>query len=215
MVGPRSASAEGTLTNHLALVVTAADGSEFLAEGGFGEGPMEPLPLREGRQMSGDFEVGFERDGDGWWFAQHEHGSTPGFRFGDEAVGLDAFAPHHRRLSTSPESGFVRRLVVQQAYDDRIVTLRARTLSETGPAATASPTVLADVDALAGVLDERFGIDPAALGSERLGRLWAQASAQHEATWPNRQPRADLISYPLGVCYGSARKAGPSTSGEP
>ena len=46
---------------------------------------------------------------------------------------LAEFAPHHARLSTSPDSGFVQTLVVQLPADDRIVTLRARTLFVDGP----------------------------------------------------------------------------------
>lgn len=181
IVGPRDRFARGEPTNHLALVVRTRDGEELIAEAGLGEGPVEPLFLREGAQRSGAFEVGFERNGDGWWFRQHEYGSTPGLRLGDSGVDLAAFAPHHERISTSPDSGFVRTLVVQQPHDDRIVTLRGRTLSERGPAVSAQELVLGDRDELAAALSQRFGIDPDALGRERLDRLWALAAAQHEA----------------------------------
>jgi N-hydroxyarylamine O-acetyltransferase len=181
IVGPREAFARGEATNHLALVVRLEDGNDMIAEGGFGEGPVEPLVLREGTQESGAFEVGFERDENGWWFAQHNHSTTPGFRFGDDAVALDIFAPEHLRLSTSPESGFVRTLTVQQPYDDRIVSLRARTLREEGPGASEEQTVLDDADSWASALYERFGIDPDVLGPERLERLWQKVDAQHQA----------------------------------
>ena len=179
VVGPRNLHERGALTDHLALVVRTADGEEMIAEGGFGEGPVEPLFLRQGPQASGAFEIALERDGDGWWFEQHDFSATPGFRFGDQAVGLDAFAPHHVRMSTSPESGFVRTLTVQQPYDDRIVSLRARTLREQGPGADDGAEILADAVSLGEALRERFGIDPDALGPERLDRLWARAEAQH------------------------------------
>lgn len=179
VVGPRHLHERGALTDHLAMVVRTADGEEMIAEGGFGEGPVEPLFLREGPQASGAFEIALERDGDGWWFEQHEFSTTPGFRFGDQAVGLDAFAPHHVRMSTSPESGFVRTFTVQQPYDDRIVSLRARTLREQGPGADDDVEILADADALGDALRARFGIDPDALGPARLDRLWARAEVQH------------------------------------
>lgn len=115
--GPRDAYERGEATNHLALVVRMLDGEDLVAEGGFGEGPVEPLVLREGKQRSGAFEVGFERVDGGWWFDQHDHSTTPGFRFGDDAVALDIFAPEHLRLATSPDSGFVRTLTVQQPHD--------------------------------------------------------------------------------------------------
>lgn len=180
IVGPRDAHAAGEPTNHLALVVHTRDGESFIAEGGWGEGPLEPLPLAAGTTTVGAFDFGVERDGDGWWVAQHEHGSTPGYRFADAPATLADFQPHHERLSTSPDSGFVQTLLVQQPYDDRIVTLRARTLFVDGPGRH-ERALLDDEDALTAALGERFGIDPAVLGAERVSRLWAQAERQHAA----------------------------------
>jgi N-hydroxyarylamine O-acetyltransferase len=180
IVGPRDLYSRGAPTDHLALVVSL-DGEALIAEGGFGEGPVEPLFLREGPQAAGAFEISFEREDDGWWFNQHDFSSTPGFRFGDAAVALDVFAPEHLRLSTLPDSGFVRTLTVQQPHADRIVSLRARTLREQGPGATGGREVLDDADSFADALRERFGIDPDTLGSQRIARLWEKAEAQHEA----------------------------------
>jgi N-hydroxyarylamine O-acetyltransferase len=151
-----------------------------VADGGLGEGLLEPIPLREGRFESGPFHVELARDGDGWWVGFHEHAGLPGFRFADTAVPLSAFARHHKRLATSPASGFVRVLVVQAPRADRILTLRARTYSEAGPGVQ-HREVLPDEAAFTAVLQERFGIDPVALGRERVARLWARACAQHEA----------------------------------
>jgi hypothetical protein len=71
----------------------------------------------------------------------------------------------------------VRTLVIQQPKDDRVVTLRSRTLSEKGPAVD-SKRVLADADEFAAVLSDVFGI---ALDAGRRERAWALAAAQHEA----------------------------------
>jgi N-hydroxyarylamine O-acetyltransferase len=70
--------------------------------------------------------------------------------------------------------------VVQQPFDDHVVTLRARTLSRKGPGRD-ERSVLDDEDALAATLRDVFGIDPEALGAERIARLWDRACAQHEA----------------------------------
>jgi N-hydroxyarylamine O-acetyltransferase len=174
IVGEREAFARGDVTNHMALVVTVpGSGERFIAEGGWGEGPLDPLPLVEGALPSG---MTIERDGDGWWVGQHSWGTTPGYRFGDAAVELDAFEEHHRRLSTSPESGFVRNLLVQQPADDQIVTLRSRTMFLDGPAVR-ERSVLESEAELGAVLQSRFGIT---VTGERLARLWANAVAQHE-----------------------------------
>jgi N-hydroxyarylamine O-acetyltransferase len=181
LVGPRDARAGGAPTNHLALVVATAGGERFLCDAGWGEGPLEPVPLRAGAHVQGPLTWTLERDGDdGWWVAQHAWGSSPGFRFGDAPVDLQAFAPHHERLATATDSSFVNTLVVQQPHDDHVVTLRARTLSRKGPGHD-ERTVAADADAFAHTLRDVFAIDPDALGAGRVAQLWANARAQHEA----------------------------------
>ncbi|WP_205699575.1 arylamine N-acetyltransferase [Conexibacter sp. SYSU D00693] len=179
-----------TPTNHLALVVEA-EGRRWLAEAGLGEGWLDPLELVEGREHGRGglwWDVAREADG-GWWVGQHPWGSTAGVSVGPDAVGLGAFAPHHERLSCSADSSFVRTLVVQRPQDDRVVTLRARTLGAKGPAVD-ERRVLVDVDDLAATLRDAFGIDPAALGPARLGRLWDAACAQHEAWLAEQQAPA-------------------------
>jgi N-hydroxyarylamine O-acetyltransferase len=170
---------ESELTNHMALVVTV-DGEHFLADAGLGEGPLDPVPLADGVRTPGPLSWAVERLEDGWRLRQHEYGSISGFTFGDEPSGLDAFQPHHHRLSSMPESGFVQTLVVQRPYEDRIVTLRSRTLSADGPGLR-ERVVLPDAPAFAAALRHEFGIDPDVLGEKRMDRLWARACAQHEA----------------------------------
>jgi N-hydroxyarylamine O-acetyltransferase len=184
IVDEREAFAGGAPTNHLALIATTpGDGARWLCDAGWGEGPLEPLPLAPGTYARGPLSWGVEREADdsGWWFTQHPWGTTPGFRMGDEAVSLDTFAPHHQRLATDPDSNFVRTLVVQKPGRDRVTTLRARTLSVKGPDLDLANTTMSSEDELAATLQDVFGIDPAALGAERTARLWAAACAQHEA----------------------------------
>jgi N-hydroxyarylamine O-acetyltransferase len=179
IVKPRGAREQGAAADHLALVVTVGE-QRFVADAGWGEGWLDPLPLREGAHTVGPFTWVLEREDDGsWWVHQHAWGATDGFWFADTPSPLAAFAPHHERLATAPESSFVKTLVVQQPHADHVVTLRARTLAVDGPGRR-ERTILADEAALARTLRERFGIDPAALGADRLARLWAQACAQHE-----------------------------------
>lgn len=180
IVADRDAHLRGDLTNHMALIVHTRDDGSFIAEAGLGEGPLDPLPLRPGVARVGAFEVELERDQGGWWFAQHPYGSIPGFWFSDTPVALDAFQPHHLRLSTSADSGFVQTLVVQRPFEDRILTLRARTMFLDAPGRH-ERSVLEDRPAFAEALQAHFGIDPNALGEERFARLWANATQQHVA----------------------------------
>jgi len=160
-------------TNHMSLVV---DG-EWLADCGLGEGFMDPLPLREGRHAGrGALSWTLEREEGGtWWMGQHEWGSVSGFRMNASPSPHEAFAPHHRRLSTDPASSFVQIFLAQRPSDDRIATLRARTLSEKGPE-VAWKRVL-DREEFAAELRGRFRL---VLDDARVERLWARACAQHE-----------------------------------
>lgn len=178
VVGSREAHADGQPTNHMGLVARTAAGNQWLVEAGWGEGPLDPIPLAPGVTTVGAFSWELERDGDGWWISQHRYGSTDGFRFADAPSSLAEFAPHHERLSTSPESDFVRVLVVEKPHDDRIETLRSRTVLIRGPGIEERELV-PDSAVFAAVLSDRFGIDAEALGPERLGRLWRQVVAQH------------------------------------
>jgi N-hydroxyarylamine O-acetyltransferase len=162
-------------TNHMVLLVHLDD-AIWIADAGLGEGFMEPLPLREGTFERGPFAYTLTREPEGtWWMGQHEWSSFSGFRMQSEQSSVADFEPHHRRLALEPESSFVRTLVVQSPRDDRIVTLRARTLSEIGPGVD-TKRVLSRQE-FAPVLRDVFGI---ALGGERLERLWGRAVSQHE-----------------------------------
>ena len=81
------------------------------------------------------------------------------------------------RLSTQPDSPFVQTLVVQRPYDDRIVTLRSRTLSADAPGVR-DRRVVEDEDEFAAVLAGEFGLG---LDTARNARLWERAVRQHEA----------------------------------
>ena len=164
--------------NHLALSVHL-DAGTYLADAGLGEGQLDATPLRPGTY--GDpLTMGVEpEDGGGWFLTHHAWGSFEGVRIAAPVVTLDHFQPHHRRLATDPESKFFTTLIVQRPYRDRIETLRSRTLSVSGPQVD-DQRVLEDADDLAATLDDRFGIDPAALGDGAIVRLWAAADEQHE-----------------------------------
>jgi N-hydroxyarylamine O-acetyltransferase len=164
-------------TNHMALLVHL-DGERWLADAGLGEGFIEPLPFREGRYSIGPLSYSLEGEpGGSWWIGQHEWGSFSGFRMVEEQSPVSAFEVHHRRLATDPASSFMQTLVVQQPREDRIVTLRARTLSSAGPSID-DKRVVVDPDEFAAVLHDVFGIT---LRGARLERVWTQAAAQHDA----------------------------------
>ena len=163
-------------TNHMALLVHL-DGERWLADAGLGEGFVDPLPFREGSTEVGPFTYTVTREEAGtWWVGMHEWTSFSGFRMAEEESVVADFDPHHGRLGTDPASSFVQTFVVQSPRPDRIVTVRARTLSAIGP--TVGTKRVLERDEFAPVLRDEFGLTVA---GARLERLWALAEAQHEA----------------------------------
>lgn len=167
-------------TNHLALIVDI-DGERWLADAGLGEGPLDPLPLRPGRHGAEPMAWTLaHEEGGGWRLTPHAWSSLKAIRIAGTPSPAAAFAEHHTRLSTSADSTFVQNLVLQRTLRDRIVTLRSRTLTERGPDHDTT-VILTSASELAELLHAVFGIDPAALGPERVGRLWLRAAEQHAA----------------------------------
>lgn len=124
----RGDTAEG---NHLGLFVQIEQ--PYLADVGFGDGILEPLPLREGNyqqeflrfQLSKDC---FDKDGERWTFHNHPDGGAKSFDFTLTSRELADFAGQCQWLQTSPDSGFVQSTVCQMFTDKGIVTLRGTVL---------------------------------------------------------------------------------------
>jgi N-hydroxyarylamine O-acetyltransferase len=114
--------------DHLILLV-AVDEEPYLVDAGFGDGAIEPLPLREGTYKHGFLEYGMERNGEGWIMRNPAQSNTAGFAFTLEARELDYFAQRCVQLQSSLESGFVRTTVCQRITEDALYTLRGAILT--------------------------------------------------------------------------------------
>src|SRR5439155_5874582 len=176
--------------NHMALLVDLDD-DRWLADVGFGDGIHEPIPLRVGTYGHEPFRYGLERRGKLWRLVHHQWGTAPDFYFTTVPRALDDFAPHHARLSTSPESSFVKLLVVQQARRDHVATLRGALLTRSGPAGRETRELTGTAD-FAALLADDFGIR---LDGLDVRRLWAGARAQTDA-WLAAQVRPGRLGPP-------------------
>lgn len=171
-----------TIGNH--LVVIARLERPYLVDVGFGDGPLDPIPLQEGRYKHGDFEIGLERDG-GWWrFRNHPAGGAPSFDFTEQARALDWFQSKCTELQTSPESGFVRASILQRRFADRVYVLRGQMASDIRTTGTTTRTVETQSD-YARLLRDWFATD---LGDD-LARLWPVVVEKHR-TWLAEQAAA-------------------------
>ena len=177
-----------SLLNHLVLLVHGLptrghpEGT-WWAEVGLGDGPSVPLALSAGACEIDPHTYALEPspvyDG-GWRMLQGVGG-------GSGIVDIDTAPPQagevaaaHERLSTSPESGFVRTATFQRRHARHADILRARKLSHVERDATRT-TLLADEGEWFAALADVFGLDLPDVDAAERHALWERVCAQHEA----------------------------------
>ncbi|MEU5260809.1 arylamine N-acetyltransferase [Amycolatopsis sp. NPDC021455] len=174
--------APGADRSHLALTVTGlpdAPGTAWLVDAGLGDGPHEPLPLREGTYVQGPHTYRLRRSEvvpGGWRFDHDPSGSFTGMDFAPGAAEMADFAEKHAWLSTAPESGFVRVCAFLRRDATGADTLRALTLNRHG-----AKELLESSEGWWAAVDDVFGIPAALFTAEERERVWRQVVAQHEA----------------------------------
>jgi N-hydroxyarylamine O-acetyltransferase len=165
----------GATGSHLALTVSglpADDNPEggWMVDAGLGNGIHEPLPLVPGRYRQGPLDYELRRSSaepGGWRFEQDPRLSWIGMDFRPGVATQDDFAEQHDRLSTDPESPFVRWFTVQRRHADGIDALVDREMRHIPGD---DGTVLGRADWLA-VLHDVFGIE---LDAGEADALWAR-----------------------------------------
>lgn len=164
--------------DHLALLVEA-DGLH-LADVGFGDGLLEPVPLSVGRYRQSFLDYELTRSGETWHLCNQPYGAAPGFSFTLEPRKLADFSEMCSALQTSPQSGFVRVAVCQRVHADGYSVLRGATLREVTAAGVRERVLesAADFDA---VLQGRFGLELSE-AHDLWPRIWAGHLAWVAAT---------------------------------
>ena len=176
----RAANGAAAAGNHLTLLVTLDH--PFLADVGFGNGFLEPLPLAVGTYAQEGMTFRLTRDGERWVFGNHQHGGL-GYDFTLAPQQLADFAAQCQIQQTAPTSGFVRATVCHRFTPDGILSLRGAVLTTVTAAGTTSITIT-DARVYAAVLAEQFGLHiPAA------ATLWEQVWARH-LTWEREHAAA-------------------------
>ncbi len=178
-------SAVGRLSNpsamedsHILLKVTTPGSPEapWIADVGFGNAFLEPLPLTVGMYVQDGLTYRLERDqAERWWFTNHMHGGS-GFDFSLKPFALGEFAAPCQWLQTSPDSGFVRVPVCHRHLTGGvIVTLRALSLT-TVIGEQCQVDVIPSAQTYAHILRDVFRL---ALPDDEIDWLWRRASQMH------------------------------------
>ncbi|MDO9337577.1 MAG: arylamine N-acetyltransferase [Caulobacter sp.] len=167
------------VSNHLILRVDLEDGPDsgpWLADVGFGDGPVDPYPIAAGPLDAGLFAYRLEALQDGWWrLHNHPAGGAPSFDFQNAPADEQALADRCHWLQTDPASVFVQNAVAQRHQPDRLLILRGRTLRIL-TAAGASDRLIADADDFVATLKRDFALD-----LPEAATLWPAIQARHEA----------------------------------
>lgn len=158
---------------HLCLKVMI-DGSDWLADVGFGATLLEPLPLTEHAWDQAAMAGEAMRTDDGYWRMAITSGPMPlSYDFHAdpaEEAKLDALCAWQ---GENPESMFVQNLIVQQRRPKGHAMLRGKVLTESG-IGTSNERKLGSAEELVATLRDHFGLDmPEAAG------LWDRIEARH------------------------------------
>ncbi|WP_328300109.1 arylamine N-acetyltransferase [Streptomyces sp. NBC_00435] len=186
-------AAQGPSGNHLALTVRVG-AAEYFVDAGLGDGPYEPLPLREGSYQQGSFTYSLERldraDGaDGAdWIYRHPGSSAPIVSFRSNPASTADFEAEHVRLSTAEDSGFVRAFAALRRDADGIDVLRGRVLSRIDPAKGDTERVLESPEEFYSTLASLFGRDLDDLTPADRATLWTRITQAHETWLTTREP---------------------------
>ncbi|MCY0945047.1 arylamine N-acetyltransferase family protein [Streptomyces antarcticus] len=178
--------------DHLALTVRVG-GAGYFVDTGLGDGPYEPLPLREGTYEQGRFRYTMERleplegEGPGWTY-RNPGGPMPRVNFRDAPAAMSDFAAMDTRLSTDAESPFVRTLALLRRDADGVDVLRGRVLSRIDPAKGTSERELAGQEEFCAAVEGVFGRRLDDLTPADRAALWAAACRSHEA-WLSRRAK--------------------------
>ncbi|MFF4578311.1 arylamine N-acetyltransferase [Streptomyces sp. NPDC001373] len=190
---PQSRDAGG---DHLALTVRAG-GREHFVDVGMGDGPHEPLPLREGVYAQGftyrlePADVTWDGGGEGGGWSLHRDGvPTPRMNFRSAPAVMADFEPAHRWLSTAEDSPFRQSFVMLRRSARGIDRLHGRMLIHTAPDGTRTVRELATAEEFYGAVTEVFDRDLDDLSREDRAALWTRVTRAHEAWRASRAETA-------------------------
>lgn len=124
----REKAGDVVIGNHLVLLVDI--GEMMVCDAGFGDGLIEPVPLKEGSFAVGPLSCSIERVENGWLrYRNDPRGGAPSFDFHPQIGDERALERQCRWLQGDPASPFVQNAIVQRWRNDEHYSLRGRVLS--------------------------------------------------------------------------------------
>ncbi|MFJ6047741.1 arylamine N-acetyltransferase [Streptomyces sp. NPDC092307] len=176
--------------DHLTLTVRI-DGETYFVDVGLGDGPPEPLPLREGRYERG-FRYGLRPLGSadapdtGWTFL-NEDSPFPAMNFRSAPATMADFEAEHLRLSTAEDSPFLQSFFMLRRNAGVMNRLHGRILLTLDPQGGRDKRELASSEELFEVMATVFGRELDDLTPADRTALWDRVQRAHEAWLASQQ----------------------------
>ncbi|MEX0644169.1 MAG: arylamine N-acetyltransferase [Parvularculaceae bacterium] len=172
----RAIAGDAVVGNHLVLLVDL--GETWLADAGFGDGLIEPTPLREGAFRVGPLDCRLDRVEAGWWrYSNDPTAVAPSFDFHEDVFEETLLEDRCRFLQTNPASPFVQNAVVQRWLNDAHYSMRGRVL-QTNDGKGKRTAIIKDAKHYVATLREVFALDLPEAAS-----LWPKICARHETVF--------------------------------
>lgn len=173
----RSETGDMAIGNHLVLIVHLDQ--DYLADTGFGDGLIEPVPLRAGRILQGPSSFVLEKlDGDWWRFHGEPRNGALSYDFETTPADPSLLERQCQWLQSSPDSVFVQNAVAQRHLAGQHAALRGCLLRIAGGAGETRE--LASADEYVSTLADVFGLD-----LPEAATLWPRIIARHRELFPD------------------------------
>ena len=173
----RAELGDQVIGNHLVLLVHLE--VDYLADAGFGDGLVEPVPLRAGMITQGPSSFDLEKlNGDWWRFHGDPRNGELSFDFETTSADGAVLERQCQWLQSAPDSVFVQNAIVQRHLGNRHAALRGCLLRIVGHAGETRE--LGSADEYVATLAETFGIELPEAAS-----LWPRIQARHREVFPD------------------------------
>lgn len=164
--------------NHLVLRVDLDEGI-YLADVGFGDGPLEPVRITPGRFSVHGFEFDLAAVDSAWWrLRNHPRGGAPSFDFDLAPADETLLTQRCEWLQSAPSSIFVQNAICQRFTTEGISVLRGRTLRRI-VGLEATDMLIGSADEFVNVLKTEFALDVPEARS-----LWPKICDRHNLLFP-------------------------------
>jgi N-hydroxyarylamine O-acetyltransferase len=182
----RAERGDSTIGNHLVLRVDLpGEPVPWIADVGFGDGILDPFPLKAGDLTAEGHRFRLEALDEVWWrFHNHEFGGAKSFDFTLPPADPAVLAERCDWLQSAPDSPFVMNVICQRWRGNEVLQLLGRTYRQIRPGVR-EERIIASADEMMTVLRDDFTLDV-----PEAAALWPGVVARHEAVMAEAAAKA-------------------------